>query len=274
MNRLAIIFLISAFVMINAAPVMAQDTGCSRDSVIASFIEAFNTGKKIDVWVQNFAEGDCPSQIKLGVRMLASAYLIMELETIPFSSLDDPAALNPVFQVLPGESTASAYDLTLEPGALALMTADPDYNASSSAIAYPFEGDFEAQVRVVFSPTGEFFKGAGLGVRSPEAPHPRITIARTSYWEEYRKLEMFADQGAGAESISEVDYPGNTVYFKIERQGPIFTLAFSEDGSSWVAMQQDYLFNLPEQVEIVLYIFSEVGEQTLARFYDFTVAQR
>jgi hypothetical protein len=117
-----------------------------------------------------YAEGDCPASIRLGARTLASAYISMRTEVIPFAAPDDPEALNPIFGWQPGSSTASTYDLAIEPGVLTLIagpgTNQWDNTDSGPLIAYPFEGDFEARVEVAFEPSGSEYKLAGLGVRS------------------------------------------------------------------------------------------------------------
>lgn len=187
---------------------------------------------------------------------------------VTFASPDDPNALNSVFGWQPGGSEASTYDLSMHPGELTLI-AGPRTDLWSNTntaplVAYPYTGDFEAQVKVVFTPEGSNWKIAGLGVRSVQNPLNWIRITKGLH------QEINVASGGGR-NLNYTSYSNDTVYLRIKRQGPLFTLSYSSNGINWIDLQKDYVFEMSDDVEIFLTVYSTSNEGAIVQFSDFSV---
>lgn len=275
MKRGLVLCLALVFIVLNVQAVGAQEDMCHPDTVVASF---YNALKDLEPWIQSYAESDCSPQIRNGARMLAAAYLAMGSEYISFSAPDNPEELNPVLGWQPGSSNVNSYDLAMEPGALTLiagMGTDQWQNTDSAPLViYPFEGDFDAQVRVMLSPSGNTAKVAGLGIRAPQNHNTWLRIVR-AWVDDGLTVRAQANQQGNSARLNFVTYSGDTTYLRIERNGPLFTLSYSENGSNWIALVQDHVFEMPDDVEIYLITFSTASnEGALAQFHDFSVSQR
>ncbi len=195
---------------------------------------------------------------------------------IPFSVSDNPEALNPVFGWQPGGSQANAYDLTMNPGALTLIagsgTVQWENRDTAPLVAYPVEGNFEAQVKVVFSPVKDY-QYAGIGIRSTQSHNSWLRIARSADSHVGgQSIYIIGDQQGRALRLSSSPYTDDTVWFKVERRGSLFTLSYSTNGNNWIALEKDFVFEMSVDTEIFLIVFSTPSDKgAVAQFYDFKV---
>ena len=81
------------------------------------------------------------------------------------------------------------------------------------------------------------------------------------------------DQGRGGK-IKTSPYSANTVYLKIERQGPVFAFYYSPNGNNWTVLQSGYIAEMPANVEIFLTVGSWGVRGISAEFHDFTVLRK
>lgn len=191
---------------------------------------------------------------------------------VVFSSADDPSKLNSVLGWQPGSSPANSYDLASQPGALTLI-AGPGTDArgstfSAPAIIYPFEGNFEAQVKVE-SQLAQCCQLVGLGVRSTQ--DHATWLRNTLTFDDGHRITVAANRPEGNIYYKYEPYSGDVVYLKIERRGSVFNFSYSANGSNWVTLQKDYVFDLPADAEIFLYTYSTNRQGISAHFYDFAV---
>lgn len=87
LNKLSLILLV-LFLM--PAPLAAQDDPCSREGVMAGFVEAADADS-VEAWAQGYLSSSCPANIKDAAQLLADAYSMME-ESSPSSTSDIPFA--------------------------------------------------------------------------------------------------------------------------------------------------------------------------------------
>ena len=170
---------------------------------------------------------------------------------------------------------ANAYDLMVNPGMLTLIaggwTEQWDKTYTAPLVVYPFEGNFEAQVKVMFAPVRNY-QAAGLGVRPAQTQDTFLRIAR----------HFHDGQGLGVSGIQQgkgfgygVSYTDDTAYLKIERQGMLFTFSYSTNENNWVVLQKNYVFEMPTEVEIFLVCKSATNnEGIIAQFSNFIVVKR
>lgn len=192
-------------------------------------------------------------------------------ESLPFSSSDDPEVLNEALGWQAGGSEANSYDLTLNPGALTLV-AGPNTNQwqsvdSAPAIIYPVSGDFLAEVKVVFAPD-ENYQLAGIGIRSVGEP-TWLRIARA--YDSGNKLLVTGSDGGNSSHLSIVEYVDDTVWLRVQRRGSIFNFFYSTNGSNWVELEKDLVFELPDDAELFLNAFSTANTGVVAQFSEFRV---
>lgn len=193
-------------------------------------------------------------------------------DLIPFASPSDPNALNPVFGWQPGGSEASAYDLTMYPGALTFISG-PGVNQwkrrdSAPLVLYPIKGNFEAQVKVVFNSDQQDGQFAGIGIRSIQEPKTWLRLLRGGS----QALAAQASQGGRGILLNEIPYTDNTIWLKLERQGSIFNYYYSANESNFVALEKEYVFEMPTDAEIYLFTMSvPENKGFVAQFYDFQV---
>lgn len=190
---------------------------------------------------------------------------------ILFLSPDDPEALNEVFGWQPGGSEANSYDLTLNPGALTLVGGPntDQWRTTNSApvVTFPITGDFLAEVKVVFAPD-ENWQGAGIGVRDIGNP-TWLRIAR-QYNNGNTVWVTGADDGSELR-LAEAEYIANTVWLRVQRRGSVYTFSYSTNGSNWIDLEKDLVFELPDEVEIFLLTYSTANTGIVAQFSDFRV---
>ena len=201
---------------------------------------------------------------------------------IPFGSHSDPGLLNSAFGWQPGGSTVNTYDIASSPNALTLI-ADGNTHQwaeldSEPIVFHAIEGNFETQVKVVFNPMWGH-ELAALGVRSIRDHNTWLRLGTVytvfsvgSEPEQHIVLDV-DNQGQGGK-IRTSPYPANTVYLKIGRQGPIFDFSYSSNGIDWIALQRDYVAEIPANVEIFLTVGSWANGGTSAKFYDFKVLSK
>jgi len=140
------------------------------------------------------------------------------------------------------------------------------------------EGNFETQVQVVFNPMWGH-ELAALGVRSTQDHHTWLRLggvypifSEGSEPEQHIVLDI-DDQGKGGK-IKTSPYPANTIYLKIERQGPVFDFFYISDGVNWSVLQRGYVAEMPANVEIFLTVGSWGNGGISAEFYDFKVLSK
>jgi len=188
---------------------------------------------------------------------------------ISFCSLGNPTALNSVFGWQPGVS--GSYNLSSNPCALTIIAGPSKHQWASSneapLLTYPISGDFEAKVRVVFSPTHDP-ELAGLGVRSAYDPYTWLRITRTFDFNAHT-ISVLGDQKTNALRLKHDAYSSNTVYLEIERKSSNFSFYYSSDNNNWIELQKNFVFDMDNDTEIFLTAMSNVG--TNAQFYDFVL---
>lgn len=86
LNKLSLILLV-LFLM--PASLAAQDDPCSREGVMAGFVEAANADS-VETWALGYLSSSCPANIKDAAQLLADAYSMME--SSPRSTSDIPFA--------------------------------------------------------------------------------------------------------------------------------------------------------------------------------------
>ena len=94
---------------------------------------------------------------------------------IPFSVMDNPTLLNPILGWSPGGSQASNYNLNPTQNELTLIAGSETWytQAGMPMIIYPYKGDFDTEITVLF-PVDGFVGGelgayaSGIGVKSTE----------------------------------------------------------------------------------------------------------
>lgn len=192
-------------------------------------------------------------------------------ELVSFSSPDDPEVLNEALGWQAGGSEANSYDLTLNPGALTLV-GGPNTDQwrsvdSAPAIIYPVSGDFLAEVKVVFAPD-ENYQTAGIGIRSVGEP-TWLRIARI--YDSGNKLAVSASDGGNSSPLSVAEYVDDTVWLRVQRRGSIFNFSYSTNGSNWVELEKDLVFELPGDAELFLNAYSTANTGVVAQFSEFSV---
>jgi hypothetical protein len=193
-------------------------------------------------------------------------------EIIPFGSFGHPGVLNGVFGWQQGNSAINAYEVGSQSNALTLITdghtdqwADLD---TQPVISYPIEGNFETQVKVVFSPSrGHEF--AALGVRSAQDHLTWLRLGIGGIPEQLVALDI--DEQGHAGKVKTSPYPDNTVYFKIERQGSVFDFSYGPDDVNWIPLQRGYVSEMLGTMEIFLTVGSWGEGGASAQFYDLKI---
>ena len=203
-------------------------------------------------------------------------------EIIPFGAPGNPGSLNRVFAWQPGNSSTNAYSLTASPNSLALIAngrtdqwAELD---SQPVIFYPLEGDFEAQVKVVFNPMWGH-ELAALGVRSA---HDHLTWLRlggvyavfSPGGEAEQHIVLDIDHQGQGGKIKTSPYSANTFYLKIKRQGSRFDFLYSSNAVNWTPLQAGYVAELPASVEVFLTVGSWGDRGISAEFHEFTILRK
>jgi regulation of enolase protein 1 (concanavalin A-like superfamily) len=194
---------------------------------------------------------------------------------ISFGASNNPTTLNPIFGWEPGASQASSYELSGDPAVLTLI-AGPNTNHwerqnSAPFIIYPIKGNFEVQVKTTISAETNY-QLSGLGVRSADDITSWIRLNRGFA---NGQIAGFAAMQRGGKILEGgVQYSDDTIYLRIERNGSLLTLSHSTDGIHWVTFKKDFVMELPDDVQIFLFTFSNSRIGTVARFSDFQIFSR
>ena len=194
--------------------------------------------------------------------------------SVSFSSPDNPSTLNPALTWYQGGSTASSYDLELNPGWFSIISGREvdQVNTINSAplILYKYSGNFEAKVKMEFVST-VCCQHAGIGVRSVEDPTTWLRIAK----HENNGMRAAANEAGIVEWLDYAPYSNSVIYYKIERNGSFFNMSYSNDDIRWTTLEKNFAMKMPREVEIYLMVLSvHNGEGILAKFSDFTVIQK
>lgn len=206
---------------------------------------------------------------------------------IPFGSAEESMVLNPVWTWLAGEHPDSAYSLKLEPGALTLMAGDhtellkeEDY-VEGPRLTLPVSSDFEAQVMLLFE-EGSGSQHACLGVRSPEEDGAILEMCRVglsggydSYgeWQSWEGIRISdrKENETETEQLARTSYGSPELWLKIVRQESLVSFYYSDDGDEWNAIEEEYVFRLPSEVDVFLVVYSTDSEGFVTRFWDFSL---
>ncbi len=177
---------------------------------------------------------------------------------IPLFDPQNTTELNPVFGWHPGESTASSYNFTIEPGKLTLVaggqTNQWKRENSQPMLILPVSGNFTAQARVDVSGQ-ESYQIAGIGIKSKD---DITTWARIH-------SGYNTDRGVYSNSTNAGEYVGNSsghlysdsiVYLRVRRQGPIVRTSYSHNGINWVELQDSIVLNIDPSGDVDLYLFA------------------
>ena len=202
-------------------------------------------------------------------------------EIIPFGSPDKPNVLNTALRWQPGNSPVNTYNLTAPNVLTMIANGHTDQWAeldSQPVLFYSLEGDFEAQVRVVFSPMWGH-ELAALGVRSTQDHHTWLRLGGVFavFSEGSRPTQHIVldidDRGKGGK-IRTSPYPANSFYLKIKRHGSRFDFLYSSNAIDWTTLQGGYVADMPPSVEIFLTVGSWGDKGISAEFHDFTVLRQ
>jgi hypothetical protein len=196
---------------------------------------------------------------------------------ISFASQSDSSILNPIFKWQAGGSAGSSYDLTIHPGTLAIAadgkTVQWGETNTAPIMLLPIRGNFDTSVGLVFNPQYHD-QVAGLGVRSSENKNTYLRIIRFTGFPSGNGIVVQSVNDGEPSGGSYVNYKGNQVYLKIQRQGTIFNLSYSADGSSWDSLDKDFVFGLPSEVEIFLMVYSTDNHGIVGQFSNFEVSSK
>lgn len=196
---------------------------------------------------------------------------------IPFGSQSDPNLLNPALGWQPGGVQSNNYDLTLYSGALTLIAGPYSWQEQNGLpmIIYPYKGDFETQVKMKVNFPQASLSGnahsAALAIRPIGEQNPHLWIINLRTVDGYGHQVLSGVYESHWESVK---YSDDEIYMKIERHGDLFNSAYSTNNANWVPMLKDFVFHMPDDVEILLFLYSTDGEGVTAQFYDFGVVSR
>ncbi len=199
---------------------------------------------------------------------------------IPFGSATNPYQLNPVFRWRQGGSTYSNASLSRVSSAV-IITGGP--NADSWAdkdqmplLLYSISGDFDAQVKMDFSPK-MCNTYAAMGVRSATDNLTWIRFLRGCINSPaVGSIAIDLDNhGAPGRAIGPINFNfPNPAYLRIQRRGgSSFTCSYGPNGNDWTRLS-DFSFQMPTSVEIFLTATSYGDTSAQAYFDDFRVAAR
>jgi len=224
-----------------------------------------------------------PTEITINATQTAEAKLalpsppILLSGKIPFSSFITSNGLNADLQWDAGNSELSLYTLSAD---AITLTAGPHTWPNFPKIYYkqPIEGNFEAQVKVTFSPSASKLSTAqmvGLVVRPINA---RLVSGDTSFpmdWIVAAKSITDAGSLVGCRGSWE-EYSVDTVYLKMERDNNIWRCAYSKNGENWtwLRVQGDYQPLNDQQMEMALFAYSETDDSITVEFSDWFITRR
>jgi uncharacterized protein DUF1349 len=225
---------------------------------------------------------DLPPRTPLPVPTITPIVTIPVPEIISFTSPDRSNVLNNAFGWQQGNSSINTYNLTSQQKALLLIadghTGQWGTEDTEPVMSYPIEGNFEAQVRLSYSPIWGH-ELAGIGIRAGQDHNTwlRLGAVYAAFSQgkgpEQRIVLDIDDHGAG-NKIKTAPYSANTVYLKISRQGPFFDFFYSLDGNNWIALQTGYIADIPTNAELFLTIGSWGDGGVSGQFYDFQILRK
>jgi len=197
--------------------------------------------------------------------------VISEDMDIPFSSPDDPIELDENWSWSPGPSESSAYRISQDTGVLTLI-AGPGTNLwknenSAPRIEYPVTGDFQVQVRLDLDPR-EKWQGAGLAIQSKTDPGTWVTVRRGCCGQSINFAQTHDNRSEG---VTTIPYAKTTTYLKMIREGELLSIAVSENGVNWIDLRTAHVFSLPDEVYILLYVYSTTGHGITADFSELRI---
>lgn len=193
-----------------------------------------------------------------------------DTEIIPFTASQDTNSLAADWKWVSGSSESSNY--RFENDNELILIAGPSTNLWDSNITAPYiekelSGNFQVQVKIDFDPT-EKYQVAGFGLRSSDDPSDWVRIARYSSGGTNQFIDIGQTTNGRSESFSRIPYAKTTVYLRIKRVEEALTFSISENDTNWFDLNTDYIFSLPEKVQLFLFVYSTSGHGTLAQFSD------
>jgi regulation of enolase protein 1 (concanavalin A-like superfamily) len=233
-----------------------------RKPIVVALAILFLVG--ITTWLANRTN---PGQLPSGgsspnPSLSPSPSVINGFSSVPFSSSNDSQKLDSRFGWQPGGSEANSYRL-LSQNTLSLTAgAETDqWQGTDSAplILYRVKGNFDVRIKVEVSPRKNF-QLAGIGVRSTSENNTFVRISR-------HKLGDQNSVGVGANrqdnglpievpALGNANYAKSQVYLRIVRQESNFDLYYSENNINWVILTPNYVIEMPDEVEIYLFVIS------------------
>ena len=272
MKRCHLFLLFGILLILPITTLHAQTLPCSPNEVTAGFAEAAQAGT-LETWATSYTQSDCPANIKNGASAMTAAYFSMSATMIPFASPSDPSVLNPVFGWQPGGAVGNGYDLTLYPGEFSLIADANSHTGTPPMLIYPFQGNFQVSVRLVFQSDGPAYQGAGIGLRAPQDQSESDWVTILSYFT-FQGLEIWSGLFYNETNLGSVTYANSIVYLRMTKQGALISAEYSTDGTNWVTLVSNSVISLPNNVEVFLYAYSSNNEGVLARFSEFSIVTR
>jgi regulation of enolase protein 1 (concanavalin A-like superfamily) len=203
-------------------------------------------------------------------------------EIVRFTLPDDPSRLSTVFNWQQGNSAVNSYNLSADPNALTLIadgrTGQWATEDTEPVISHPIQGNFEAQVKITYSPMWGH-ELAAIGIRSAQDHNTWLRLGAVyAVFSQESGLEQrivldIDDHGVG-NKMRTVPYSANAVYLKINRQGAAFDFYYSSDGSDWLALQTGYIADIPANAELFLTIGSWGDGGVSGTFSDFQLLSK
>ncbi len=196
---------------------------------------------------------------------------------IRFASPTDPAALNPDLQWEAGSSEPSGYQLS-EDGVR--LTAGPFTWPNYPAIYYraPFEGDFEVQVKLVFSSPISRLNTAQMAGLVILPRNARLVAGDSGFPADWAVASKFiSDAGilVGCRGAW-TDYSSDTVFLRVERKDDVWRCAYSENGDNWtrsvINLEADALSG--RQLETGLFAYSDTADSITVEFSDWSLTRK
>jgi hypothetical protein len=207
---------------------------------------------------------------------LASAAIIVVHKSgnIVFTSVFRPHILNSNLRWDAGSSEMSFYTLD---GNTISLTAGPHTwpNFPMVDFKHPINGDFNVQVKVIFTPEEKAIKTAqmvGILVRPINARLAQNDAGFPEDWIIASKYVTDAGVLVGCRG-SWADYTSDTVFLKIERNGDSWKCAYSHNGENWTSLSAN-VNNQPLQNQplmVSLFAYSDTDKAITVNFSDWEI---
>jgi regulation of enolase protein 1 (concanavalin A-like superfamily) len=220
---------------------------------------------------------DLPTNTPLPTATVTSTPTKPVPQMIAFTLPSNPGRLDSAFGWQQGNSSINSYNLSDEPNAVTLIadghTGQWATEDTEPVLSYPIEGNFEAHVKITYSPMWGH-ELAAIGIRSAQDHNTWLRLGAVyAVFSQETGLEQrivldIDDHGVG-NKINTFPYSANAVYLKINRQGPAFDFYYSSDGSNWIALQTGYIADIPANAELFLTIGSWGDGGVSGTFSDF-----